>query len=116
MKLRVKFLKWKAGLPVAMLHYKTAEKLGVQIQGNILIKKLSRYSKEMSTIIDTIDNHYVRESQIIVSHEIKNEMKLKRGEIVDVNLAPIPESLNYIKKKLNGGILSKKEIFAITGD
>ena len=116
MKLKVKFLKWKAGLPVAMLHYKTAEKLGVQIQGNILIKKISRYSREMSTIIDTIDKPYVRENEILVSNEIKEQMKLYGGEIIDVNLAPVPESLNFIKKKLNGGVLSKKEIFAITGD
>lgn len=116
MKLKVKFLKWKAGLPVAMLHYKTAEKLGVQIQGNVLIKKLSRYSKEMSTIIDTIDKPYVLENEILVSNEIKEQMKLYGGEIVDVNLAPVPESLNFIKKKLNGGTLSKEEIFAITGD
>ena len=90
MKLKVKFLKWKAGLPVAMLNYKTAEKLGVRIQGNILIKTLSKYPKELTTIIDTIDKPYVRENEILVSHEIREEMNLKRGQKVDVNLAPIP--------------------------
>ncbi|MBI2043478.1 thymidine phosphorylase [Candidatus Pacearchaeota archaeon] len=116
MKLKVKFLKWEAGLPVAMLHFKTAEKLGVRIQGNISIKTLSKYSKEMVTIIDTIDEPYVRENEILVSNEIKEEMRLKKGQKVDVNLAPIPESLNFIKKKLNSGVLTRNEIFIITRD
>ena len=89
MKLKVKFLKWEAGLPVAMLHYKTAEKLGVQIQGNILIKKISRYSREMSTIIDTIDEPYVKENEILVSAEIKQAMNLQKGGFLDVNLSTI---------------------------
>ena len=116
MKLKVKFLKWKAGLPVAMLHYKTAEKMGVRIQGNILIKTISKSSKEMITIIDTIDKPYVKEDEILVSHEIQKEMHLERGQKVDVNLAPIPESLNFIKKKLNAGVLTRNEIFLITRD
>ncbi|MEK6842523.1 MAG: hypothetical protein AABX84_01810, partial [Nanoarchaeota archaeon] len=116
MKLKVKFLKWKAGLPVAMLNYKTAEKLGVRIQGNILIKTLSKYPKELTTIIDTIDKPYVRENEILVSHEIREEMNLKRGQKVDVNLAPIPESLNFIKKKLNRKVLTRNEIFLIIRD
>ena len=71
MKLKVKFLKWRAGLPVAMLHYKTAEKLGVHLQGTITIKTMSRHPKEMYTIIDTIDEHYVKENEILITSEIR---------------------------------------------
>ena len=41
MELKVKFLGWSAGLPVAMLHKETAEKAGVHTQGRILIKTIS---------------------------------------------------------------------------
>ncbi|HJZ18485.1 MAG TPA: thymidine phosphorylase [Candidatus Nanoarchaeia archaeon] len=116
MKLKVKFLKWHAGLPVAMLNHRTADKLGVQIQGNISIKTLSKHPREMSTIIDTIDKPYAKENEILVSSEIKKEMRLENGEKVDVNLAQIPESLSFIKKKLNNKRLSKKEIFTIVKD
>ncbi|MBI4116719.1 thymidine phosphorylase [Candidatus Pacearchaeota archaeon] len=116
MKLKVKFLKWQAGLPVAMLHYKTAEKLGVHLQGTISIKTMSRHPKEMHTIIDTIDEHYVKESEILVTSEIREGMKLSRGQYVDVNLSPTPETLNFIKEKMNGKILSREKIGAIVRD
>jgi len=116
MKLKVKFLKWHAGIPVAMLHHKTAEKLGVRIQGLISIKTLSRNPKELSTIIDTINEPYVRENEILVSWEIKNEMSLERGQKVDINIALPPKSLDYIKKKLNDIRLSKEEISEIVRD
>ena len=116
MKLKVKFLKWEAGLPVAMLHYKTADKLGVRFQGNISIKTVSNHPKDMVTIIDTIDEPYVKENEILVSLEIKKAMDLQKGEMLDVNLSPASESLNYIKKKINGAVLSKKEIDLIIKD
>ena len=116
MKLKVKFLKWQAGIPVAMLHYKTAETLGVRIQGSISIKTLSKNSKEMSTIIDTISEPYVKKNEILVSSEIIKQMTLEQGQIVDINLAPIPKSLDFIKKKLNDRRLSKNEIFSIIKD
>ena len=53
MQLKIKFLKWSAGIPVAMLNEKTAEKMGVRILDRILIKK---GSKETITIVDTIGN------------------------------------------------------------
>ena len=115
MKLKVKFLKWEAGLPVAMLHYKTADKLGVRYQGNISIKKISDH-KEMVTIIDTIDEPYVKENEILVSAEIKQAMNLQKGGFLDVNLSPASESLNFIKGKINGAVLSKSEIDLIIKD
>src|SRR3989338_7016650 len=116
MKLKVKLLKWEAGLPVAMLHFKTADKLGVRYQGNISIKTLSTHPKEMVSIIDTIDGPYVKESEILVSTEIKTAMNLKKGQNLDINLSPASESLNFIKKKINGSVLSKDEINLIIKD
>src|SRR3989304_5579601 len=76
MKLRSKFLKWNAGLPVAMLNKETAIELGVKAQ----------------------------------------EMILKKGQIVDINIAPIPRSVDLIRKKLNNKRLSRKEIDEIIKD
>ena len=35
---------------------------------------------------------------------------MRKGQKVDVNLAQNPDSLNYIKKKLNNHVLSRREI------
>jgi len=112
LKLKIKILDWNAGLPVAMLNEKTAEKLGVRIRDRISIKV---DSKELNTIVDTIGK-LIKENEIAVSSEIKKRLNLRKGQKVDVNLAQNPESLNYIKKKLNNHILSGKEITEIITD
>ncbi len=115
MKLKVKFLKWSAGIPVAMLHKDTAAKLGVQIKGRVSLRTLSKYPKELSTLVDTIEG-LVRKNEIVVSSEIRKRMKLKKGQFVDVNLTELPYSLNFIKKKLDKQRLSEKEIEEIISD
>jgi putative thymidine phosphorylase len=112
MELKVRFLKWSAGIPVAMLNQKTAEVLGVHIKDRISIKTSSR---KISTIIDTIGS-LVKENEIAVSSEIKNLLNLKSGEKVDVILLSPPRSLNFIKEKLNNKKLNKEKIWEIVKD
>ena len=115
MELKTKFLKWSAGLPVAMLNKKTATKMGVHTKDRISIKTISKYPKEMSTVIDVIGG-LVKENEIAVSSEIRKRIGLRSGQKVDVALAPIPKSLIFIKKKLNRKHLSEKEINEIIKD
>ncbi len=116
MKLKVKFLKWDAGLPVAMLHYKTARKLDIRPPGNISIKKISNNSKAMSAMIDTIADSSLNENEILISSDIKKEMNLHTGQFVDISIAPLPKGLSVVKKKLVGKRLSQKEIDTIIRD
>jgi|TARA_Y100000310_G_C20643530_1_gene795287 AMP phosphorylase len=115
MELKIKLLKWSAGFPVAMLNKKTTDKIGVNTKGRVSIKTLSKHSKKIYTIIDTIEG-LVKENEIMVSSEIKRRMSLKIGQKVEVNLAPTPKSFIFIKKKLNKKILSKDEIDEIIKD
>jgi len=115
MRLKIKFLKWSAGIPVAMIHKKTASRLGVQTKGRISLKALTKYSKEFHTIVNIIEG-VVRKNEIAVSFEIKKRMKLRKGQCLEVNLAESPISLGLIKKKLNNQKLSKKEIEEIISD
>ena len=98
MELRVKFLKWSAGLPVAMINTKTAKKIGVNTKDRITIRAKKR---ELSTIVDIVQK-LVREDEIAVSSELKKKLKLKQGQKVEVDLTQTPKSINFIKKKLNG--------------
>lgn len=112
MKLKIKFLKWSAGIPVAMLNEKTAEKMGAHILDRILIKK---GSKEIITIIDTIGN-LVKENEIAVSSEIKKILNLNSGDKLEVSIASPPKSVSFIKDKLKNKTLSQNQINEIIQD
>ena len=109
MELKVKLLKWSAGLPVAMLNKKTAKKVGVHVKDKVSIKTLSKYPKEISAIIDTV-KRLVKENEIAVSSELKDILDLRVGQRVDVDLAQTPKSISFIKKKLDKKSLSEREI------
>ena len=112
MQLKIKFLKWSAGIPVAMLNEKTAEKMGAHILDRILIKK---GLKEIVTIVDTIGN-LVKENEIVVSSEIKEILDLNLGDKLEVSIAQPPKSMTFIKDKLNNKTLSKNQINEIIQD
>ena len=112
MKLKVKFLKWSAGVPVVMLNKFTAEEIGVHTKERVLIKF---DSKQLSTIVDIIEG-VVKRNEIAVSSELKEIINLKSGKKVEVSVSDSPESLKYIKKKLDNKSLSQKEIDEIIKD
>jgi AMP phosphorylase len=112
MELKIKLLDWSAGIPVAMLSEDTAKEMGVRLRDRISIESSS---KEIITIVDIIGT-LIKKNEIAVSTEIKNILNLKKGQFVDVSLAEPPESLQFIKKKLNNQGLSKKEIGEIIKD
>lgn len=115
MELKIKLLKWSAGLPVAMLNTKTAEKIGVHPQDRIGIETLSKKRKEISTVVDVVKG-LVNRDEIAVSSELKKRLGLRIKEKVEVNLAVAPKSLKLIKKKMDNHRLSNREIDAIIKD
>jgi AMP phosphorylase len=115
MKLKVKLWRWSAGIPVAILNKKTADKMGVHTKDRISIKKLKRNAREISTVVDTI-GILVKKNEIAISCEIRDILDLREGQMVDVNLAESSRSLTFIKEKLDGKKLSKEKIFEIIKD
>ncbi|VVB83621.1 AMP phosphorylase [uncultured archaeon] len=115
MELKVKVLKWAAGFPVAMLNENTANIIGVKTKGRILIQTLSKNPSSVSTIIDTVST-LVGKDEIAISQELKERLNLKHHQKVDVDLSPVPKSLTFIKKKLNGEMLTQSEINEIIKD
>jgi len=115
MNLKIKFLKWSAGTPTAMLNKKTAERIGIHSKDRISIQTCSRYPKEMSTLVDTVEG-IVRPGEIAVSSKIKKRIGLRKGQPVDVNLSTIPQSTFYIKDKLDGKKLTPEQIKEIIKD
>ncbi|MBT3404803.1 thymidine phosphorylase family protein [archaeon] len=115
MELKTKLLKWSAGLPVAMLNETTANKIGVHAQERILLQTTSRPPKSLATIVDIVGD-LVKKKEVLVSSELKTRLGLKIGQKVEVFLAPSPQSMIYIQKKLNKHTLNKKEIKSIISD
>lgn len=113
--LKTKIHRWSAGLPVAMLNKKTADKLGLQPKQTILIKTISRHPKEMTAVLDIIEEE-LRKDEILLSDEVVSKLLVKKNEKIDVNIAPVPKSVELIKKKLNNNELSKTEIEQIISD
>jgi len=115
MQLKIKTSEWAAGIPVSMLNHKTAQKLGVHAGDRITIKTISKNSKQMTTIVDTVDK-LVGANHIAVSEEVKKILSLREEQTVDVSFMDAPESVNYIKKKLVGEELTHDEVKSIIAD
>lgn len=112
MQLKIKILKLSAGRPVAILHKKTADKISVNIDDRI---SLGKKNKKIISVVD-IATGLLKEDEIAVSNEIVKELNLKENEIVDINIAQHPESINLIYKKLKCSPLNEKELKKIISD
>jgi AMP phosphorylase len=115
MELKIKLLNWSTGFPVVMLNKKTAEKLGIYSKDRIFIETHSGKHQKISSIVDTIED-LITENEIAVSSELQKALNLKKGERVDISLAPMSKSLEYIKRKLDGKELSREELRVIIND
>ncbi len=115
MELKVKFLKLIAGLPLVMLNKFTADEMGLRTSDRISLETLSKIPKKISTIIN-IAEKIVMKNEVGVSDEIRKRLNLKEGQKIDVAFFPPSKSLIFIKKKLNGGVLSENEISKIIQD
>ena len=71
MKLKVRLLKWSAGIPVAMINIKTADIIGIHENDRISIKKFSKEDGKFSTIVNVVEK-IVKENEMGISSEIKD--------------------------------------------
>lgn len=115
MELKVKFIKWSAGIPVVILNKHSAEKIGVEVNDRVLIKTLSKNPSQMHVIVD-ISTDLIKPQEIAISEEVQNQMNLRKHQKIDVILSAPPKSLGLIKKKLNNHELEVKEINQIIKD
>jgi len=112
MELKIKILKLMAGRPVAILHKKTADKVSINIDDRI---SLTKKNKKIISVVD-IATGMLKKDEIAVSNEIVKALKLKENELVDIELAPQPESIGLIYKKLKCIPLKEEELKKIISD
>ena len=111
MKLRVKIIKFLAGKPVCMVCEKTAENMSLHVDNRVSIKT---NKKRIISIVDF--SKALNRNEIAVSDEIVKNLRVKTGDIVDVEVTERQHSIDLIKKKLKGQELTKEEIKKIVKD
>jgi len=99
---------------IAFINADDARRIEVKTGDKILIYNPSEKIRVTSTVLITVD--LAREGYILIPENLANALKVKNGDIVSISLAPYPESINYIKKKMSGEKLEKNEIYRIIKD
>ena len=87
MRLKLRTLKWEAGRPVAILNIKTADKASINPDERIII---SKDRKSVIAVVDTASK-ILGAKEIILSKEAIKILHLKKGDIVNIEIAEKPE-------------------------
>ncbi|MGQ9514868.1 MAG: AMP phosphorylase [Thermoproteota archaeon] len=109
--LRVKLLEYIDSLPTALLNHEVASSLGL-IEGS---RVRCEYRGESRTLFVATSSS-ISKKQIGLDSKSLEVLKVSPGRLVNVSYCPPPESVNYIKKKLQGHPLGRDEILAIIRD
>lgn len=116
MNLRVKDMDIATGASlIIILNEKDAKLLDIHALDRVKVKKKKK--KIETCVVDIAESSKaVPQGKIGVYEEVIDRLKLKKGDIVEIIPAKKPLSLTYIKKKLDGKKLTKKEIDQIVWD
>lgn len=102
------------GFRVFVLNNEDAQSLGIHAGEKIILRHNTK--SIIGTANISIEKHITPKGTLGLYHEVAVSLGLPQGTLVSVSLAPRPDSIEYIKKKLDGGKLTKKEIYAIIED
>jgi AMP phosphorylase len=115
MKLKVKELDISSGgALLVVLNSLDAAKMDLHSLDRVKLFKHERM--ETATVHIAENNHVVQEGYVGIYHEMEKALGLKNEDIVKLTLARKPLSLEYIRKKLDGQTLNKREIDQIVWD
>ena len=112
MKFTIKSWPIEAGRPIAILNHEDAKGLGLYVSDRI---ELSYNGSSTIALID-ITKSFVSEGIIAVSKEVVDILGVNEGVKVDVHITKRPQSVDSIKKKIRGEILSAAEIKSVIQD
>ena len=113
MELKAKILGLEAGGKfIVVLNREDAEDISVSSLDRVRIKGRST---EVIAIVN-ITTKLIEEGTVGIYEEVKNSLNLKEGAVVDVEIAPLPTSVYFIRNKLNRRKLTYEEIHEIIQD
>jgi len=97
---------------VAVLNDDTAQDIDVMSMDRVRIST----AKNSATAIVDLSEHFIKENEIGCFSDLWNKLNPAKGEKVTVEPIEKPESLNYIKRKMDGDTLIPDEINRIIND
>ncbi len=112
MLLKAKYIDMETGEYTAVLHVEDAMELGVREQDRVRIK---HERSSITTVLQTTDT-VVRKGEVGILNLAWRELGPDENEMLDVVATSRPESVDYIKKKMNGEELSTEEIRTLVND
>ena len=109
---RVRILGIDSGKPIVILTEDDAADLGVKSSSRV---RVNSSRKELTAIVN-IASTMIPNGTIGVFEEVRRILHLKDNYRVDVEVAPFPSSLQFIRNKLMGRRLNHNEIHEIVKD
>ncbi|HDD70731.1 MAG TPA: AMP phosphorylase [Candidatus Woesearchaeota archaeon] len=115
MKLKVKDVDIATGgVRIIILNSADAQKLDLHHMDRVMVRKSNR---KITAVVDIAESEKaVPKGRIGLMEEVLDDVNAKEGDIVDIKLAKKPESVSYIKKKLDGKRLNYNQIKEIIKD
>ncbi|MDP6670861.1 MAG: AMP phosphorylase [archaeon] len=99
---------------IAILKMADAKELGLFPLDRVEIS-CPRTKRKTACVVD-ITKTMLKDGEIGIFTDVKEKLGLKKGENVIVRAVPSPESVCFIKKKLDGGTLTEDELKEIVRD
>jgi thymidine phosphorylase/intein/homing endonuclease len=100
------------GKPIVVLNKEDADDLGVRSLSRVKIF----YSKKELTAIVNVSEKLVKKGFIGISEEVKSFFNIRDNVDLEVEVAKLPNSLQFIKNRLNGKRLTYEELYSIVKD
>jgi len=102
------------GVLIALLNHEDAKKLDLHHEDRIRIKKARR---EAIAVVDIGESRKaVPKGQIGLFEESLSQLNAKDGDVVEIFLEKKPDSVKYIRRKLEGKELTSEQIYSIIKD
>ena len=112
MKLKVKNVDVMASSPAVGMDPADCAEIGVKENDRV---RVSNGKAEMSVLLLTSDA-FVNVGEVLVPNSVAKRLNVKDGDEVDVVFSPSPESVRSIRKKMDGEVLTDKEIQGVVND
>lgn len=102
------------GIQVVILHQEDARLLDLHHMDRVVVSKGKK--KAVATVDIGESKKAVRPGHIGLFEEMLSAINAKHGDTVKISFAEKPQSFTYIKKKMDGGRLTPKEMRTIIDD
>lgn len=110
--LTVKTFEIAAGRRFVVLNREDSERLGVNARERVRVRHGHKSVVATLNVSDAI----AARGAVAIPRELAEELGVKDGDVVEVSLAPVPESVQALRKRIAGEVLTKDEIASIIRD